>query len=223
MKERLLLIDSKTENSQVTCYKGHSFDRRKNGWNRLFFIHVFKWLASAVVEKIEDDLVENLNDSIHDKKEKAQIEQKLNETFERLFKEQYEYLPPLSKESDINTLNEWLLENLYTTVLSCFIADSLAKRSYNKNSLMKSSYARARADTKEKKAGGFCLRWFFSESIWTVLFRFKRQSQRTISALSVKQTRVRCSSENHWRAKRAQLPMVWRHWDRLEVCKGGSG
>ena len=115
-----------------------------------FFVQVFKWLADAVVGKIEDDLVENISDSVRDKKEKAQIKQKLNKTFERYFKEQYEYLP-LSKEFDINTLNEWLLENLYSIVLNYFIADSSEKRSYYKSSLMESSYARARADTKEKK------------------------------------------------------------------------
>ena len=82
-----------------------------------FFIEVFKELASALVEKI-DGFIRNEN-------EKKQIEQKLNEHFDRYFKEQYEYLP-MSNEFDIQSLHEWLLENLYKRVAICFLADTSA-------------------------------------------------------------------------------------------------
>ncbi len=109
-----------------------------------FFIEVFKELASALVEKI-DGFIRNEN-------EKKQIEQKLNEHFDRYFKEQYEYLP-MSNEFDIQSLHEWLLENLYKRVAICFLADTSAERNYYKDSLIRNAYAKTDADTKEKKQG----------------------------------------------------------------------
>ncbi len=109
-----------------------------------FFIEIFKELASAFVEKIDG--------FIRDENEKKQIEQKLNEHFDRYFKEKYEYLL-MSKEFDIQSLHEWLLENLYKRVAICFLADTSAKRYYYKDSLIKHAYTKANADTEEKKQG----------------------------------------------------------------------
>ncbi len=59
----------------------------------------------------------------------------------------------MSNEFDIQSLHEWLLENLYKRVAICFLADTSAERNYYKDSLIRNAYAKTDADTKEKKQG----------------------------------------------------------------------
>mgnify|MGYP001431587222 FL=1 len=117
-----------------------------------FLINSFKWLASVLVKKVEGDLVGEISDSVHDKIKKAQIEQTLNEKFERYFNEQYESLS-IFEEFNVRRLNEWLLDNLYTKVIKCFVIDGLQEKDRYKNSFMKSAYARAEANTEIKIKG----------------------------------------------------------------------
>lgn len=107
---------------------------------------------SFFLDKLIDALFERFRGFVSNQKEKAQLKYKLSENFERYFRERYEYLP-LSQEFDLHSLQDHLIENLYTSVALCFIAASSEERSFYKDSLINSSYKVASADTKAKQQG----------------------------------------------------------------------
>ncbi|NLL50507.1 MAG: hypothetical protein GX245_04630 [Eubacteriaceae bacterium] len=109
-------------------------------------------MMEIAIEQIISVLLEKFNAFITDKKEEKALKDELNNNYIRYFKEKFESLP-MSKEFDINALNNHLIENLDTKVKLCLIAASIKQRSFYKDSLLENSYTIAKADTDDKKRG----------------------------------------------------------------------
>ncbi|MGI6462051.1 MAG: hypothetical protein ACOX04_00245 [Candidatus Scatomorpha sp.] len=138
-----------------------------------------------------DKILEKLCSSIKDRKERAQLIEKLKDEFARYFKERYEHLSR-PEEFDIYSLQEYLLKNLYTSVSLCFTADTSAKRSFFKDCLIETSYNIAGAYTKAKKQLVFAYvdslleiikNDFLSKFKAEDLFLVNQQTEEIISAL----------------------------------------